>query len=58
MKDEVDEFEDLKEATLSKTREEIVDKALIQAVKTIAEISRAQTLKIYTNHPKITQNHH
>jgi len=38
LKDEVDEFEDLKEGDVDKTREHIADKAFIHAVKTIAEL--------------------
>jgi hypothetical protein len=44
IKDEVDEFEDLREGDLEKFREETADKALISVVKTIAEISRAADL--------------
>jgi len=53
MKDEVDEFEDLRESDLQKTREHIADKALISAVKTVAELMREQDLQAYTKHPKI-----
>ena len=41
MKDEYDEFEDLKEIDIPDKREEIADKALISAVKTVAELQRA-----------------
>jgi hypothetical protein len=44
MKDEPNEFEDLKEKDIAKIREELADKALIAAVKTVAELSRAQDL--------------
>jgi hypothetical protein len=33
--------------------EEIADKALISAVKTVAELGRAQDLQAYSRHPKI-----
>lgn len=35
-------------------REEVADKALISAVKTIQEINRAQDLQAYSRHPKIS----
>ena len=35
-------------------REETADRALIAAVKTIAEIGRAQDLQAYSRHPKIS----
>jgi hypothetical protein len=44
IKDEPNEFEDLKEKDIAKIREELADKALIAAVKTVAELSRAQDL--------------
>lgn len=52
-KEEIDEFEDIKESDLQKLREEIADKALISAVKSVAELSRAQDLQAYSRHPKI-----
>jgi len=53
MKEEPEDFEDLKEGDLNKMREEIADKALISAVKTVAELCRAQDLQAYSRHPKI-----
>ena len=53
MKEEIDEFEDLRENDLQKTREQISDKALISAVKTVAELFREQDLQAYSKHPKI-----
>jgi hypothetical protein len=44
MKDEIDEFEDLMESDVEAMRTQIADKALISAVKTVAELSRAQDL--------------
>lgn len=41
MKDEPEEFEDLQEGDIPKKKEEIADRALISAVKTVAELSRA-----------------
>ena len=41
IKDEVDEFEDLSEQDVETMRTQIADKALISAVKTVAELSRA-----------------
>lgn len=41
MRDEPDEFEDLQESDIAKKKEEIADRALISAVKTVAELSRA-----------------
>jgi hypothetical protein len=41
LKDEIDEFEDLKEGELESFRQQISDKALISAVKASAELSRA-----------------
>ena len=52
-KDELDEFEDIRETEVPKLRTEISDKALISAVKAIAELSRAQDLQAYSRHPKI-----
>jgi hypothetical protein len=43
-KNEPDEFEDLKQNEIDKFREETADKALISAVKTIAELFREQDL--------------
>jgi hypothetical protein len=54
--DEIEEFEDLREADFTKYREEIADKALISAVKTIAELQREQDLQAYSKHPKILPN--
>lgn len=54
MKDEVDEFEDLQDKDIDKFREDKADKALIHAVKTIAELTRDQTLNAYSNHPRVT----
>lgn len=34
-------------------REEVADRCLIAAIKTIAEINRAQDLQAYSKHPKI-----
>jgi len=53
MKEEVDEFEKLKDEEIPKKREEIADKALISAVKTIAEIERDAGLLAYSRHPRI-----
>jgi len=53
IKDEPDEFEDLKLNDLQKEREEIADKALISTVKTVAELLREQDLQAYSKHPKI-----
>jgi class 3 adenylate cyclase len=53
IKDEVEDFEDLREGELTKTREQIADKALISAVKTMAELLREQDLQAYSKHPKI-----
>ena len=44
MKEEPEEFEDLREQDLEKTRERIADQALISAVKTVAELYREQDL--------------
>lgn len=52
-KNEPDEFEDLKQNEIDKFREETADKALISAVKTIAELFREQDLQAYSKHPKI-----
>ena len=54
MKDEVDEFEDLADKDIDKYREDMADKSLIHAVKTIAELTRDQVLKAYSNHPRVT----
>lgn len=53
IKNEVDEFEDLAEADIPKKRQELADKALISAVKTIAEIERDQGILAYKRHPRI-----
>jgi hypothetical protein len=53
IKNEVDEFEDLVEADIPKKRSELADKALISAVKTIAEIERDQGILAYKRHPRI-----
>ena len=53
MKEEPEDFEDLKEEEIPKISEEIADKALISAVKTVAELGRAQDLQAYSRHPKI-----
>lgn len=53
MKDEQDEFEDLKDLDVDEMREQIADKALISAVKAVSELSRAQDLQAYSRHPKI-----
>jgi len=53
IKDEQDEFEELKESDLMRLRTEIADKALISAVKTVAELGRAVDLQAYSRHPKI-----
>lgn len=55
IKDEVDDFEDLREGDLNKYLEETADKALISVVKTVAEIARAADLLQYARHPKIIQ---
>lgn len=44
MKEEADDFEELKEGDLAKYIEETADKALISVVKTIGEIGRAADL--------------
>ena len=44
MKDDQDDFEDLKETDVARLRTEIADKALISAVKTVAELGRAVDL--------------
>jgi len=44
IKEEQEDFEDLKEEDIPKISEEIADKALISAVKTVAELGRAQDL--------------
>jgi class 3 adenylate cyclase len=44
IKDEPEDFEDLKLSDLLKRREEIADKALISTVKTVAELMREQDL--------------
>jgi predicted aldo/keto reductase-like oxidoreductase len=54
MKDEADEFEDLLDKDIDKYREDLADKSLIHAVKTIAELTRDQVLKAYSNHPRVT----
>ena len=41
MKDEVDDFEYLLDTDVETLRTQIADKALISAVKTVAELSRA-----------------
>ena len=38
-----------------KKREEVIDKALISAVKTLTQLQRAQDLMAYSRHPKIKQ---
>lgn len=53
LKNEVDEFEDLTEADIPKKRTELADKALISAVKTIAEIERDKGILAYKRHPRI-----
>lgn len=53
IKDEIDEFEDFSEQDVETMRTQIADKALISAVKTVAELSRAQDLQAYSRHPKI-----
>lgn len=40
-KEDYDEFEDLKEGDIQRVREELSDMALISAVKTVTELSRA-----------------
>lgn len=52
-KEEPEEFEDLQEGDIAKKTEELADRALISAVKTVAELSRAQDLQAYSRHPKI-----
>lgn len=47
IKNEVDEYEDLTEAEIPNKRTELADKALISAVKTIAEIERDAGLLAY-----------
>jgi len=44
MKDDQEDFEDLKEIDVARLRTEIADKALISAVKTVAELGRAVDL--------------
>ena len=56
IKEEVDEFADLTDADIPKKRTELADKALISAVKTIAEIERDKGLEAYQRHPRI-KNH-
>jgi len=41
MKEEIEDFEDLKETDIPSICEEIADKTLISAIKTVAELSRA-----------------
>ena len=53
MKDEIDDFDESKEADLGPMRETIADKVLISAVKTLAELFREQDLQAYSRHPKI-----
>ena len=53
MKDEIEDFDELKEADLGPMRETIADKVLISAVKTLAELFREQDLQAYSRHPKI-----
>lgn len=53
IKNEVDEFEDLAETDIPNKRTELADKALISAVKTIAEIERDTGLLAYQRHPRI-----
>ena len=53
MKEEQDDFDDLKEGDVARLRTEIADKALISAVKTVAELGRAVDLQAYSRHPKI-----
>ena len=43
-KDEIEDFEELMEADIPGIRENLSDKALISAVKAVAELSRAQDL--------------
>lgn len=52
-KDEPDEFEDIQESDIAGIKEKLSDQALISAVKTVAELSRAQDLQAYSRHPKI-----
>ena len=40
MKDDIDEFEDLQDKDIDKYREDMADKSLIHAVKTITELTR------------------
>jgi hypothetical protein len=54
MKDEPDEFEDLREENVDAYRSDKADKALIHAVKSCAEITRDQVLRAYQSHPRIT----
>ena len=53
IKEEPEDFEDLKEEEITKISTETADKALISAVKTVAELGRAQDLQAYSRHPKI-----
>lgn len=53
IKDEPEDFPELTEADLELMTEEIADKAMISAVKTITELSRNQDLQAYSRHPKI-----
>jgi class 3 adenylate cyclase len=52
MKDEVDEFEDVTD--LDVYCSDKADKALIHAVKTLAELTRDLKLKAYSSHPRVT----
>jgi len=52
-KEDIDEYEDCTEEEIKKVREEIADKALISAVKTVAELGRAPDLQAYSRHPRI-----
>lgn len=54
IKNEIDEFEDLTEAEIPKKRQELADKALIAAVKTITEIERDTGIIAYKRHPRIS----
>ena len=53
MKEEIEDFEEIRDADLQPMREMIADKVLISAVKTLAELFREQDLQAYSRHPKI-----
>ena len=52
-KDTDEKEEKLTKKQIYALREDVIDKALISAVKTLAQLQRAQDLMAYSRHPRI-----